>query len=226
MLPFRIKICGVTSVENALECARAGAEAIGLNCYPASKRYVAEDVARQIVDALPAEVTPVAVMVNLTSEEVGQLARRIGVKWVQLHGDESPEDVARIDPGLPIILARRAPSWNEVAADLAKCEALGRLPDAVLVDALVPGHFGGSGQTADWQAFANRTGPMTRVPLFLAGGLTPESVAEGIGQVAPWGVDTASGVESAPGVKDARLVRDFVERARQQLEQNTRSGSG
>jgi phosphoribosylanthranilate isomerase len=220
MLPFRIKICGVTRVEDALDCARAGAEAIGLNCYPASKRFAQEDVARQIVAALPKGVTPVAVVVNKSPDEIAQLAERIGVEWVQLHGDETPEEVAQLDPRLKVILARRRASWNSVAAELQQCEALGRLPDGVLIDSAAPGQYGGSGQVADWQAFAGREGPIAKVPLLLAGGLNPGNVAEGIYVVAPWGVDTASGVESAPGVKDPQLVRDFIERARQHLGQN------
>lgn len=220
MLPFRIKICGVTSVANALDCVSAGAEAIGLNCYPASKRFAQEEVARQIVAALPKGVTPVAVVVNKTPDEIAQLAQRMGVEWVQLHGDETPEVVARLDSRLKVILARRGASWNELAADLEECQTRGRLPDAVLVDSAAPGQYGGSGHLADWQAFARREGPMAKVPLLLAGGLNPDNVAEGINVVAPWGVDTASGVESAPGDKDPQLVRDFIERVRQHLGQN------
>src|SRR5690606_20902468 len=126
--------------------------------YPASKRFVGEEVARQIVEALPQGVTPVAVVVNKSPDEIARLAERIGVEWVQLHGDETPAQVATIESRLRVILARRAVSWNEVATELARCEALGRLPDAVLLDAAAPGHYGGSGQVADWQAFARRQG--------------------------------------------------------------------
>lgn len=221
MLPFRIKICGVTSVENALECARAGAEAIGLNFHPASKRYVEPPTAREIVAALPTGVTAVAVVVNQSPKRIVKLAQETGIEWVQLHGDESPELLAEIAPRLQVILARRLASWDLLARELEACRDAGRLPQAVLVDAIAPGHYGGSGQVADWQGFVSRQGELAKVPLVLAGGLTAMNVAAAIGVVSPQGVDAASGVESAPGVKDPELVRQFVMAARSGWEQKS-----
>jgi phosphoribosylanthranilate isomerase len=219
MLPFRIKVCGVRSVDDALMCARAGADAVGLNFYPASKRAIDETLARQIVAALPPHVTPVAVVVNRTPDDVLRLCREVGVQWVQLHGDESPDDVAALERSLHVVRARRVATWEELALDLSACDRAGRAPEGWLVDAVAEGEYGGSGQVANWQGLADRQGAVAKLPLILAGGLTPANVAQGIHTVRPWGVDTASGVEAAPGVKHPQLVDDFVAAARQALDQ-------
>lgn len=220
MLPFRIKICGVRSVGDAQACATAGADAVGLNFYPASKRSIDETLARQIVEALPAHVTPIAVVVNRTPDEIRRLCHEVGISWVQLHGDESPDDVAALETSLHVIRARRVATWEELALDLSACDRAGRLPEGWLVDAVAEGQYGGSGEIANWQGLADRQGAVAKLPLILAGGLTPANVALGIRTVRPWGVDTASGVESSPGVKQPELVAQFVAAARQALSEN------
>lgn len=217
MLPFRIKICGVRSIEQALMCAEAGADALGLNFYPASKRSIDETLARQIVAALPGEVTPVAVVVNREPDDILRLCREVGIEWVQLHGDESPDDLATLDSSLQVIRARRVATWEELALDLSACDRAGRLPAGWLVDAVSEGEYGGSGKTANWQGLAERQGALATVPLMLAGGLTPSNVVEAIRTVRPWGVDTASGVEVSPGVKQLEMVAQFVASARAAL---------
>ncbi len=217
MPPFRIKICGVRSVDDALLCVEAGADAVGLNFYPASKRAIDETLARQIVAALSQHVTPVAVVVNRAPDDILRLCREVGIRWVQLHGDESPDDLAALDPTLHVIRARRVATWEELALDLSACDRAGRVPEAMLVDAVAEGDYGGTGQVANWKGLVDRQGAIAQFPLLLAGGLTPENVAQAIRTVRPWGVDAASGVETSPGVKHPDLVAQFVAAARQAL---------
>lgn len=217
MLPFRVKICGITTPADAVLCAEGGADAIGLNFHGASKRSIDIPTARAILAALPAEVTPVGLFVNEPIDSLRRTAGELGIKWIQLHGDESPADLAKLPPEVSILWARRGLVWGEVLRELERCEQLGRVPHGVLCDARVEGSYGGTGHTADWQDLADRGDPHTSFPLMLAGGLTPQNVREAIAQVQPWGVDTASGVEASPGRKDPELVRAFVEQARLEL---------
>jgi phosphoribosylanthranilate isomerase len=156
------------------------------------------------------------VFVNSPPETIESIATAIGLKAVQLHGDEPPEAIAALS-SRPTILARRLGDHGVagLAEDLAACRAAGRLPDAVLVDAISPGRYGGTGETVSWATLADYRNWLADVPLILAGGLTPENVAEAIRVVRPFGVDVASGVESSPGVKDHDKIRRFVEAARE-----------
>lgn len=215
---FRIKICGVTNVDDARLAAEAGADAIGLNFYRPSPRSVSIDVACEIADSLPEGIVRVGVFVNATADEIDAVCERVVLDCLQLHGDEPPEFVAGITR-LPVIRAfclgddGAAP----VTAYLAKCWELGALPSMVLVDAHRPGHFGGTGSTADWSTAREMRDTPGVPPLVLAGGLTEDNVAEAVATVRPHAVDTASGVESEPGRKDPLLVRGFVEQARVEL---------
>lgn len=212
---FRIKICGITSPEDAALAADAGADAIGLNFYPPSPRFVDESVARRIVEALPDGVARVGVFVNAPVEQVLRRAEQLRLDWVQLHGDESPSFVAAVAPRRVVRACRLGPEGLAALVDyLAQCQELGAMPSAVLVDACLPGQFGGTGQTADWDALAGYRSLHMRPALLLAGGLTAENVAAAIAAVRPDGVDTASGVESSPGRKDAARMRAFVAEAR------------
>ena len=202
----RVKICGITSVADAERAAVLGADAIGLNFYAKSPRCIDEATARQIVAVLPPFVEPVALFVDETSDHIEQAARRLGIRSVQIHGD-----VAKILPTsglrlIPAFTVRDAASLQSIDAYLAK-----HTPAAILVDAHVPGLFGGTGQIAPWQLLADfKPG----VPLILAGGLTPDNVAEAIRIVQPYAVDVASGVESSPGKKDADKMRRFFDAVR------------
>jgi phosphoribosylanthranilate isomerase len=216
-LPFsgtvRVKVCGLTRLADAQECARAGADWIGLNFHPGSLRRVDRSVAAKIVAALPRSAEAVGVFVDRPPAEVGRLASEIGLRIVQLHGQEPPEDLLVLGH-LFIIRAYRIEDASAVArmvTDLDVCRAVGRLPDAVLLDAHVPGQAGGTGQTIDAKLLA----ALPPLPsLILAGGLTPENVASRIALVRPWMVDIASGVESAPGCKDPARVAAFLRAVR------------
>jgi phosphoribosylanthranilate isomerase len=201
----RIKICGLTRLEDALLACELGADALGFNLWPGSKRHVDADAVRAIVDRLPPFVTSVGVFVNQKPTDVLALAAQAGVQAVQLHGDESWDDVNGYP--IPAIKAFRV-AGPESLADLHRYRV-----KAVLLDAPSAG-FGGSGRTFDW-ALAAEVARRTRV--VLAGGLTPENVAAAVRAVRPHAVDVASGVESAPRVKDPEKLRRFVENASQEI---------
>jgi phosphoribosylanthranilate isomerase len=209
----RVKICGLTSVDDAVACAQLGADWIGLNFHPPSPRWVAPGVAAEIVAELPHPAVPVGVFVDRPAVEVAEMAERLGLGIVQLHGREPPEDLRRLS-GFRIVRAFRighGTDWESVADYLARAEELGRRPDEVLIDASVPGQAGGTGISIS-EDLLDRRLPLPH--LILAGGLTPQNVAERIARVRPWMVDVASGVESAPGRKDASRVAAFVQAVR------------
>lgn len=208
---FRIKICGITSVADALMVAAAGADAIGLNFYPASPRSIDMERAENIVEALPEGIIKVGLFVNAPSREMRGIFDRLELDLIQLAGDEPPELLAELAPR-PAIKVVRPDSTGivSIARYLDRCRALAHLPRKVLIDAHVPGEFGGTGKQADWPVAAEYSRLNNVPPLVLAGGLTSENVAEAIRNVHPAAVDTASGVESSPGHKDAGKVSRFV----------------
>ncbi len=215
---FRIKICGITSPEDARLVAGAGADAVGLNFFGKSPRFVEEDAARRIVDVLPDGVVKVGLFVNSPAETICSLVDRLGLDLVQLHGDEPPEFLAQLGDRPAIRAFRLGPEGLRPILDyLATCRVKHDSPDMVMIDSFVRGEYGGTGQTADWTAVRNYPRDESYPPLVLAGGLTPENVTEAIARVGPAAVDTASGVEAAPGRKDPARVRRFVEAARRAL---------
>jgi phosphoribosylanthranilate isomerase len=199
----RVKICGLTSVAQAIACADAGADAIGVNFVPASPRRVDEATARAIVDAVGGRTLVVAVVADLGVEAMRGLVARTGVGCLQLHGSEPPGDVAAMLPH----------AYKAVrVAGTVDVELAGSMPgDYVMVDAKVDGALGGTGHAFDWGLVVDLA---ARRKLVLAGGLTPDSVAQAVERVHPWCVDVASGVERAPGDKDMGRVRAFVAAAR------------
>lgn len=211
---FRIKICGVTTPDDARAVAAAGAEAIGLNFFRRSKRYLDRAQAEGIVAALDASVAKVGLFVNSPLEQIADGVERFDLDWVQLHGDEPPELLADLPP-CPVIRAFRVggDGLAPVRHYLEACLRYGRSPEMLLVDAFCPGAYGGTGEQGDWAAAAELVA-QTSQPVALAGGLTPANVAEAIAEVRPAAVDTASGVEISPGRKDVELLRRFVETAR------------
>jgi phosphoribosylanthranilate isomerase len=205
----RVKICGLTRVEDAVACARLGAEWIGLNFHPGSPRYIAREDAAAIVGALPPSARAVGVFVDRPASEVAAIANGLGIRIVQLHGSEPPEDLAELRT-FEIVRAfrvERASGWSHVAEYLNRAGALGRLPDAVLIDAHVPGQMGGTGALVADDVL-DSIPPLPR--LILAGGLTPENVGERAARARPWMVDVASGVESSRGLKDLTRVAAFI----------------
>ncbi|MGF1578636.1 MAG: phosphoribosylanthranilate isomerase [Gemmataceae bacterium] len=209
---MRIKICGLTNVADARVAAELGADAIGLNFYPKSKRSIDESTAAMILKEMPAFVDPVALFVNESIPEVVARVRRLeGIRTVQLHGDDLEVVPNLAYSFIPAFSVRDEASLSMVDAYLVRCRENGRLPTAVLLDAHVPGEYGGTGQTAPWDVLAKYS---CEVPIILAGGLTPENVADAVRIVKPYGVDVASGVELTPGKKDHEKMREFINAAR------------
>ena len=196
----RIKICGITRLADALCAAELGADALGFIFYPGSPRFIAPAAARSIIGALPPFVTPVAVMVNSTPEEIVEAMAASGCQSLQLHG--ATEDALLAQCAFPVIRACSV----AVPGDLAP---LANYPSAraFLLDTKREGQYGGTGATFDWQ-LARQARSFGR-PIILAGGLTPENVGAAIGRAVPDAVDVNSGIESAPGIKDLRRMRDL-----------------
>ncbi len=208
-----VKVCGLTTVADALATAAAGADWIGLNFHPPSPRFVPLDEAAAIVAALPEGVEPVGLFVDRPPAEVVEVAARFGLHTIQLHGSEPPEQVAALHP-LRVVRAFRLGDSRGVAAMLVylgRCQSLGFPPFAILVDAYVAGLPGGTGHSIPVDVLSELP-PLPR--LILAGGLTPENVGERVARARPWMVDVAGGVESAPGRKDAGRVAAFVRSAK------------
>jgi phosphoribosylanthranilate isomerase len=211
-LPFRIKICGVTTADDAAAVEQFGADAIGLNFYPKSKRYLDPKQAVAVAASISSKVTKVGVFVNSPAEEIRAVFWQVGLDVVQLHGDEPAEILSELN-GLPTIRALQWKNDGGASIDvfLDECAKSRYQPIALLIDAHHPTEFGGTGSIADWSAIARWK--QTRkpiLPIILAGGLQPANVACAIETVGAEGVDTASGVETSPGRKDAKLVADFV----------------
>jgi phosphoribosylanthranilate isomerase len=199
----RVKICGVTRLEDALAAARLGADAVGFNFWPGSKRYLAPAAAGEIVRQLPAGVVPFGVFVDPSREEAEAALAASGVAVAQLHGDEPPALCAALP--VPVVKALRVSDSNSLAA-LASYEVR-----AFLLDSASPG-YGGSGVTFDWSLAAQVAQVL---PVFLAGGLVPENVAAAVRTVRPLAVDVASGVEASPGVKDPTRMEAFIRNAKE-----------
>jgi phosphoribosylanthranilate isomerase len=196
----KIKICGIKTVTDALAAMDAGADLIGFNFYPKSPRYIDVGKCRDIMSVMRkyGHITYVGVFVNASVEDIYATMETCALSLAQLHGDETPEILNALD-------GKAFKAFRGVPVDVnrfARSEA-----PALLIDASVKGVYGGSGVTVDWSAAAELA---EKYPLLLAGGLTPENVADAVRQVKPWGVDVASGVESDPGRKDARKIKAFV----------------
>ena len=214
-----IKVCGIRDVGTAMAIAGFGVDAIGLNFFAKSPRSVDRATASAIVNALPTAVEAVGLFVNHAIGDVLETASECGLKTVQLHGDEPPEFLAQLQaacPELKLLRAFRigAEGCREVATYLTECARLRVCLAGCLIDARVTGEYGGTGQTAPWDLIADQYDPARWPKLILAGGLTPTNVAQAIEKTAPYGVDVASGVESAPGVTDLELVQRLISEAR------------
>jgi phosphoribosylanthranilate isomerase len=208
----RVKICGITCPDGARAAAEAGADAIGL-VFAESPRRVTPEQAAGIVRVLPPWVSAVGVFVDELPATIREIAAAAGLAVAQLHGDEPPDTPARLE-GLKVIKAFGIGSEDDLEAARRwrkESERSGRIPDAYLVDARVGGGpKGGSGRPADWRLAARMILEGFR-PLILAGGLTPDNVADAIRAVRPWGVDGSSGLESEPGRKSPEKVRAFCQ---------------
>jgi len=196
-----VKICGITNEDDALFAVAMGADAVGFVFAPSLRQIAAQQV-YDITRRLPPEILTVGVFRDEVPSRVIDIVNRSGVRAVQLHGHETPADVAEVSARVRWVIKAVAAGTS----DARRANQFGT--DLVLVDAVTPG----SGKMFDWSLIDDiPEGPR----LILAGGLDPENVAAAVQRVAPWGVDVSSGVESSPGKKDARKVKAFVERARQ-----------
>jgi phosphoribosylanthranilate isomerase len=212
---MRVKICGITDVAYAQMAVLAGADAIGLNFYPRSPRYVSHEQAAAILRELPAFVDAVGVYVNLPLGEAFTHARDLGViSTVQCHGDLHEPPPSPSLRFLPAFAIREQESLAAACRYLDVCAELGLRPAAILLDGWRPGEYGGTGQPPPWELL-NDLDLRWGTAVVLAGGLTPENVAEAIRRVRPYAVDVASGVESAPGHKDPEKLRRFIGNARE-----------
>jgi phosphoribosylanthranilate isomerase len=204
MSGLRWKVCGITNAEDAGRAVAAGADAVGFVLWPRSPRAVSIEDAAAIGRQLPAGVWKVGVFVDPSPEELADAAERAELDFVQLSGDEAPQ----------LCAAAPRPAWKALrlapgtSPDTAQQQADAYPAATLVVDAGVPGEYGGTGRFADWAAAAHLA---TRRPVVLAGGLRAENVGAAIEQVRPWGVDVSSGVEVEPGLKDEHKLSAFAQ---------------
>ena len=199
MSKVKVKICGITNWTDARHAVESGGQFLGFNFYRPSPRYIRPALARRIIRRLPERIAVVGVFVNESEETMLAIARRVGLDYLQLHGDEPPEQVARLKRKIRVIKAIRVrDSFRPRQLD-----SFGRA-SAILLDGFDPRHHGGTGKTFNWSLARGSNGSRR---IFLAGGLTPENVAEAIRVARPYAVDVCSGIEARPGRKDpARIV--------------------
>ena len=202
----RVKICGITNLDDALASVEAGAYALGFNFYPESPRYIEPFRAHRIIEQLPTTVMKVGVFVNEPRKNVERIANDANLDAVQLHGDES-DSYCRELKNLFVIKAFRVN--DDFQPDQVRQHAV----DAVLLDGFNPRGYGGNGQSFDWSIALRVRSSVTK--LFLAGGLNENNVAAAIASVQPYAVDACSALERVPGVKDLARVRSFIKAARE-----------
>ena len=200
-----VKICGITNLSDALAAVQFGVDALGFNFYKPSPRYISPDDARQIISQLPKDVLPVGVFVNETTEQLEAIAKKSGVRALQLHGDESPEDCALLK------------TWYRIKAlhvdeKFAERSVLDYDVDAIMLDARTKKLRGGTGHVIDWSV-AQKVNTLN-VKLFLAGGLSPENVSQAVTTVGPYAVDACSSLERRPGEKDHARMELFLKAVR------------
>ncbi len=213
-----IKICGTTSLADANLALAAGADAVGFVLAP-SPRQIQQETAAEIIAALPARIEKIGVLVNESPESVARLAQNVGLTGIQLQGDEPADQLRAYRSALAsrkIIKTLQAQQLLAGGSDyLDRYLRASEFFDAVLLDSGVPGRRGGTGVTFDWNAVLPLVARIKQqMPVIIAGGLTPENIADAVRLFAPWGVDVVSGVESAPGKKDAARLRNFVDAVR------------
>jgi phosphoribosylanthranilate isomerase len=195
----KVKICGITNLDDARHAATCGADALGFVFFPGSPRCITPEAARSIIADLPPLLTTVGLFVNEATQRIRDIADFCGLDVLQLHGDEAPED-CRLSPHRVLKALRVKDAASLLGHEQYQVAAL-------LLDAWVAGAYGGTGESFNWQLAAHVAKAR---PVLLAGGLTPENVAEAVRTVRPYGVDVSSGVELSPGRKDPQKVADFI----------------
>ena len=201
----RVKICGITRIEDAHAAVEAGVHALGFVFHRPSPRYVSSELAASIIRTLPPFVSTVGVFVNRAREEIEAVAVRAGLQFIQLHGEERPADCDGLSR--PVVKAFRYAS-DQPFPDLEDYSVTG-----LLIEARVPHLWGGSGVTLDWELFSQqleRHAPTVRNRLVLAGGLSPQNVERAVSVVKPFAVDVSTGVEDAPGMKSPKKIKEFM----------------
>ncbi len=204
MTAVRVKICGITRVEDALVATSAGADAIGFVFYAKSPRAVDVEQARAIIAALPPFVTTVGLFVNMARDELHGLLSRVPLDLLQFHGDESVSQCEGF--GRPYIKALRVKPGDDIAARVNEYPSA----SGILLDTYVEGVPGGTGEAFDWSLVPADLSK----PVILAGGLQPGNVAEAVRQLRPYAVDVSGGVEASKGIKDAQKIAAFIQAAR------------
>lgn len=202
---IRVKICGITSIDDASKAVAFGADAIGV-VFADSPRRIDILTAGQIIQSLPPFVTAVGLFVNEDPSNIITTVRALSIDVVQLHGDESPETVQEIANHCRVIKALRIRSED----DFKVAEAYAPFVSAYLFDAYVPGIYGGTGQSFNWNVLKSDKFDILSKPWILAGGLTPDNVSEAVALRKPYAVDVSSGVESEPGKKDRHKIKQFM----------------
>ncbi|MFT5209611.1 MAG: phosphoribosylanthranilate isomerase [Flavobacterium sp.] len=195
----RVKICGITNLQDALLAIDKGADALGFNMYKPSPRYISVELAAEIIDQLPPFVTTVGLFVNEAEHQVREICERVSFDLLQFHGDESDDFCRQFDK--PFIKVLRVKNIVDIV-ELIKAYPSSK---GILVDTLVKGMFGGSGASLNWNDV-----PKVSKPIILAGGLTAENVSEAISKVQPFAVDVSSGVEISAGIKDKNRIELFM----------------
>lgn len=200
----QVKICGITNLEDALDAIELGADFLGFNFYPESKRYITPEDCRRILNEIPYTVVTVGVFVNCDPQLVVDIATDFNLGFLQFHGDEDPDYCNQF--GRPFIKALR-PKNESVLSEIPLYEC-----DYVLIDSFVQNAYGGTGVTSNWDLA--RQAKDYRIPLFLSGGLNPENIEMAVQTVKPFAVDVASGVEESPRKKDYYLMQEFIKKAK------------
>lgn len=205
----KVKICGITNAEDARVALDLGADMLGFNFYEQSPRYISPEEARRLIDDLPNEAEKVGVFVNMDGYFIGKIADRLGLNAVQLHGDETADFVASLRRHTDVKLIKAF----RVGPDFQVGSIMEIAVNSVLLDAYTKGQYGGTGERFEWNIAADAIGSVPE--LILAGGLTPDNVAEAVRTVRPYAVDVASGVELIPGKKDPAKLDAFITNAKQ-----------
>lgn len=204
-MAVRVKICGITRLQDLHAACDAGADALGFVFYEKSPRHVSIAAAAALLRELPPFVQSVGLFVNAEPAFIEAVLQAVPLDLLQFHGDETPADCVRFDR--PYIKAERV----NRESDLLKCAADFDAARGLLLDAWVPGMPGGTGERFDWSLIP----PALPKPVILSGGLTPDNVAEAVRRVRPWAVDVSSGVEVTKGIKDAHLIAQFIAKAKE-----------
>lgn len=213
MSPTKVKICGITNLEDALLAVKFGADELGFNFYKKSQRYISPDAARKIIDELPPNILKVGVFVNESIDSIDRIAKVACLDTIQLHGDEDFSCVSRVRKrtGLQVIKALRITSESVIG------DAMDYDSDAILLDSYSSSERGGTGETADWDVAQEVGIFVPHAQLYLAGGLSAVNVAEAIRKVRPYAVDACSRLESAPGKKDPEKLEKFISAAKETI---------